>query len=66
MNSDVCDFYIIQWPVIFAYSFLLKFIQGFKAVDELAEDAEFFIERWLFSIEDEKLRAIFVSTRVRH
>ena len=55
MNSDVCDFYVIQWPVIFAYSFLLKFIQGLKTVDELAEDAEFFIQRWLFSIENEKL-----------
>ena len=66
MYGDIFDFNIIERSIRLPDSFLLKLLEGLKAVNELAEDGEFPIKAGLLGIEDEELRAILVRAGIRH
>ena len=66
MNCDIFNVNIIERSICLPDSFLLKLLEGLKAVNELAEDCEFPIEAGLLGIEDEELRAILVRAGIRH
>ena len=66
MDLDLGDNELVEWLVLLVHRLFLDQVQRLKAINQMAKDGKFLIERRVLPVSDEKLGPVAIGSKVSH